>query len=110
MSYLCWPACVVRRTSVLLDLIWYEAARQLVGSPWFGPILAQATFDSALNSFIGFLAKILLLIGVAVVALGGWLISQGKNSDGVLAIIGGFIIAAAIPIVRLLAQMTGTSF
>lgn len=84
---------------------------QLLGELFpLGLLLAQASFDSALTSFISFLTRILLLIGVAVVALGGWLIAQGKNSDGILAIIGGFVIAAAVPIVRLLAQITGSSF
>ena len=76
----------------------------------FGGMFAQATFDAALESFLGFISKILLLLGVAVVFYGGWMVSQGKSSEGVLAILGGFIIAAAIPIVKLLAQFTGATF
>jgi hypothetical protein len=82
----------------------------LVALQSLSPILAQATFDAALQSFLGFLAKILILIGIAVVFYGGWMVSQGKSSEGVLAIIGGFLIASAIPILRLLAQFTGTTF
>lgn len=85
-----------------------RAPASFAAPSWFVPVLAQATFDSALTAFVAFLSRILLLIGIAVVAYGGWLISQGKNADGVMAIIGGFVIVAAVPIIRLLASMVGS--
>lgn len=96
--------------SAVPALVHQVAATIVANSSTLGPIFAQTTFDSALRSFLEFLTKILVLIGVALVFYGGWLIGQGKTAEGVLCIIGGFVIAAAVPIMRMLAEMTGTTF
>jgi hypothetical protein len=71
------------------------------------PILAQASVDGAVDRFLSFLAKIFLILGVLIIAYGGYLIHQGRLSEGLLAILGGFILALAIPLMKLLMQMAG---
>lgn len=94
----------------LLEPLLHRAPGLFGHLPSLGLLFAQATFDTALESFLRLLARVLLLIGVAMVFFGGWLVSQGKTTEGVLAIIGGFIVAAAILIVRTLAAMIGSTF
>src|SRR5438067_7004258 len=70
--------------------------------------LAQADPNAAIETFKALLAKILLLIGVAVIAYGGFLIArQGHTIEGILCIIGGFIIAIAVPLITYMAQTVG---
>ncbi|PWU19878.1 MAG: hypothetical protein C5B50_05460 [Verrucomicrobia bacterium] len=74
-------------------------------------LLAQADPNAAIDSFKLLLAKFCLLIGVAVIAYGGYLIArQGHTIEGVLCIIGGFIIAIAVPLITYLAQNVGITF
>lgn len=74
-------------------------------------ILAQTDISTQITSFKAFLAKILLLIGVAVVAYGGYLISrQGQTLEGIICMIGGFIIAMAVPILTWMAALGGITF
>jgi hypothetical protein len=73
-------------------------------------ILAQAAPDVPINNFLGFLSKIMLLCGVVAIFWGGWKTSRGETAEGVLAIIGGFIIALAVPILRYLGSLGGVTF
>ena len=68
-------------------------------------LLAQASPDPSIDAFLVFLAKIMLLIGVTMVFYGGWKIHRGEVQEGLLAIIGGFIVGLAIPIVRFLSSL-----
>jgi hypothetical protein len=46
-----------------------------------------------------------------VIAYGGYLIArQGHTIEGVLCIIGGFIIATALPLITYMAQISGITF
>jgi hypothetical protein len=94
----------------LLEPLLHRAPGLFGNLPSLGLMLAQATFDTALESFLQFIGKVLLLIGVAMIFLGGWLVSQGKTTEGLLAITGGFITSSAILIVRALAGMIGSTF
>lgn len=105
----------VARLVVLSAFAAPAGLRQVGGSaiarlPMLAPILAQATLDEPLRRFLEFITKVLLLIGLALVVFSGWLIGQGKTDNAVLCIVGGFVIAAAVPIMRMLAEMTGTTF
>lgn len=71
------------------------------------PLLAQVSIDGAVDSFLVFLAKIFLILGALVIAYGGYLIHQGRVSEGLLGLLGGFILALAIPLMKLLLQMAG---
>lgn len=82
----------------------------LVGVAGWSPLFAQATFDSAVQQFLGFISKVLILLGIAAVCYGGWMVSQGNTSEGVTAMIGGFLMTSAVLVVRLLAAATGTPF
>ncbi len=65
-------------------------------------LLAQSTIDPSIDRFLEFIAKITMLVGISVVFMGGWKIHRGEAGDGILAIIGGFIIALAVPIIKFL--------
>lgn len=65
-------------------------------------LLGQASLDASIDRFLEFLAKIMMLVGVVLVAYGGIKIHRGESADGLMAIVGGFVVAAAIPIVRFL--------
>jgi hypothetical protein len=74
-------------------------------------ILAQADVNSAITSFTTFLGRILMLVGIVIVAWGGWQVARrGEHADGLIAIVGGFIIAMAIPIIKFFASLAGLSF
>jgi hypothetical protein len=95
---------------VSVAVVSHGSVSSFLAVQWFAPMLAQATFDSALQSFLGFISKILILLGIAVVCYGGWMVSQGKTSEGVMGMVGGFLMAVAVLILRLFAQFTGTTF
>lgn len=63
-------------------------------------LLAQASPDAKIEAFLAFLGKVMMLIGVVMIFFGGWKIHRGETADGLLAIVGGFIVALAIPIIR----------
>ena len=65
-------------------------------------LLAQTSLDSRIDSALGLIQKILILPSVCLVVYGAWAISEGKVRDGVLAIVGGFLLGAAIPIAKAL--------
>ena len=73
-------------------------------------ILAQTDLTAAIDSFRLLLARICLLIGTAAIAYGGYLIAKGHTLEGVLAVIGGFLIAIAVPLITYLAQLGGIQF
>jgi len=74
-------------------------------------LLAQTDPSTLIDTFKLLLAKILLLIGVAVIAYGGYLISrQGQTIEGILCIIGGFIISIAVPLITYLGSQAGITF
>ncbi|CAG0995503.1 hypothetical protein ARNL5_03586 [Anaerolineae bacterium] len=94
----------------LLEPLLHRAPGLFGHLPSLGLLFAQATFDTALESFLRFLGRVLLLLGVAMIAFGGWLVNQGKTIEATLAITGGFITASAILIVRALAGLIGSTF
>ena len=104
------PAPVQGHAMVSVAVVSHGSVASSLAVQWFAPMLAQATFDSALQSFLGFISKILILLGIAVVFYGGWMVSQGKTSEGVTALVGGFIIAGAVLVIRVFAKITGTNF
>jgi len=73
------------------------------------PLLAQTSMDSSITSFLDFLTKVGMLVGVVAIVYGGWNISRGETERGLVALIGGFIIATAVPIVKFLAGLGGTT-
>ena len=74
-------------------------------------ILAQADPTSAIQSFKTLLAKILLLVGISTIAYGGFLIAkQGQTLEGILCLVGGFLIALAVPIITYFASLGGIQF
>lgn len=74
---------------------------------WIQPILAQAAGVPGIDGFLDFLAQICIIIGVVVIATGGYLIAlRGRIEEGLLCIVGGFILAAALPIMRYLVTLT----
>ena len=74
-------------------------------------LLAQTDPSTLIDTFKLLLAKFLLLVGVAVIAYGGYLISrQGQTIEGILCIIGGFIISIAVPLITYLALQAGIPF
>ena len=74
-------------------------------------LLAQTDPGTLIDTFKVLLAKLLLLVGVAVIAYGGYLISrQGQTIEGILCIIGGFIISIAVPLITYLALQAGITF
>ena len=73
-------------------------------------LLAQASPDTAIQSFLAFLAKVMLLCGVVAIFWGGWKISRGETADGLVALVGGFIVALAVPIIHYLASLGGVTF
>jgi hypothetical protein len=73
-------------------------------------ILAQAANgDALIDSGASTLFKILFLIGVIGIALGGWGMSQGNLGAGALGIFGGMIIALAAPIMSSYYDKVGMS-
>jgi hypothetical protein len=71
--------------------------------------LAAVSVDDAIKQFIEFLSRIMMVIGIAVVFYGGWKIHRGEVEEGVLALIGGFIVCLAVPIIKVLASYAGIS-
>ena len=72
------------------------------------PMLAQASLDASVDRFLAFLAKVFLLLGALVIAYGGYLLHQGRVSEGLLGLLGGFILALAIPMMRFFIQIAGS--
>ena len=68
-------------------------------------IFAQTDIDQSIDRFLAFLANVMMLIGVVMVFYGGHKIHRGDASDGLMAILGGFIVALAVPIMRFLSGL-----
>ena len=63
-------------------------------------VLAQAAAEPSMDPIISFLGKVMLCVGGVMIFAGGWRVHKGENSEGLLAIVGGFIVAMAFPIIR----------
>ena len=63
-------------------------------------LLAALAFDTAVDTFLNFLTKILLLVGIVIMLWAGWSIHEGKIREGIMALIGGLIVALAIPLAK----------
>ena len=63
-------------------------------------VLAQAGQPLPIDAFLDLLGKIMLLCSVVSISWGGWRITRGEVGEGVMAIVGGFVIVIAIPIAR----------
>ncbi len=72
--------------------------------------LAEVDLKEALKSFLEFLSWVLIVLGVCLVAYGAILIAQGRHLDGVVAIVAGFILVLAVPIIYYFAKLAGTQF
>ncbi len=72
-------------------------------------MLAQADGVPEIAQFKTLLAQILLLVGIICIAYGGYLISRGHQLEGLLCLLGGALIAMAVPIITYLAQIAGIS-
>lgn len=68
---------------------------------------AAVSFNQAVGSFLDFAQTLCLIFAVAKVAQGGWNISRGDVSDGYANIGAGFLIGAAVLIVRMFAAWLG---
>ncbi len=70
---------------------------------------AAVNIDQPVDNFLNFLTKIFLIVGSLVIAYGGYLLHQGRVSEGLLGFVGGFILAIAIPLMKaLIGLSTGT--
>jgi hypothetical protein len=77
-----------------------------VSLPAITPMLAQADPTGPVEKFIHFLSEIFLVIGCIVIAYGGYEISRGRVVEGLMCILGGLILAIAIPLMKWLLQLT----
>jgi hypothetical protein len=69
---------------------------------------AQVDPTTAIKTFETLLIRLCLLIGIAVVAYSGFMIAhQGRTIEGIVGIIGGFIIAMAGAIITYLGGLGG---
>ena len=68
-------------------------------------VLAQAGQPLPIDAFLDLLGKIMLLCSVVSISWGGWRITRGEVGEGVMAIVGGFVIVIAIPIARHLTNL-----
>ena len=73
----------------------------------FTLFLAQATIDSAFDNIIILLGKILLLVGLVMLIWAALLAHDGKIRETVYAIIGAFILAIAVPLLKLIFSIGG---
>ena len=71
-------------------------------------ILAQAAnIDGAIDDFLRFLGKLLLIIAVAMLIYAGLLAHDGKTREAVFALIGAFILSVAVPAARIIFNLSG---
>ena len=80
---------------------------QTVSVNFLKPMLALASPDQAVSRFLDFLAKIFLILGSLIIAYGAYLIHQGRVAEGLLGLLGGFILALAIPLMRFFLSIAG---
>ena len=72
-----------------------------------GPFLAQASPANMVNEFLNFLAVIFLVIGAILIANGGYQLHQGRIPEALLSILGGLVLAMAIPLMRYFLRLAG---
>lgn len=70
-------------------------------------VLAQASIDGAIDNFINLLGKILLLVGLVMLIWAALLAHDGKVRESIYAIIGAFILALAVPLLKLIFGIGG---
>jgi hypothetical protein len=106
-------------TSILLQALNVRALPLPVAAAAGGPtlamraipgsvLLAQVNPREAIKSFLEFLSYILILLATCLVSYGSILIAQGRHLDGVVAIVAGFILVLAVPLIYLFAKYAGT--
>lgn len=87
------------------------ASGALIAAPANGLVLlAQVDIKDAMKSLLEFLSWVMIAMGVCLVAYGAIRIAQGHQMDGGLAIVGGFILVLAVPIIYYFAKLAGTQF
>jgi hypothetical protein len=91
---------VLRLASVSLALGELPAGAAGGSTPAFLVFLAQATPFAPIEQFLLLLGMFCLIIGVILLAYGGYQISQGRVTDGLLSVLGGFILAIAVPLMK----------
>ncbi|HOB98775.1 MAG TPA: hypothetical protein PKM43_08525 [Verrucomicrobiota bacterium] len=65
-------------------------------------LLAQASIEPQIESFLKLIQLLLLPVIVCLIIYGAWCIHNGEVSKGVLAIVGALILALAVPIAKIL--------
>ena len=83
----------IRRTSL-------EKEFTKLAASGFLPFLAQADPTGPITTFLTFLTQIFLIIGGILIAYGGYEISRGRVVEGLLCILGGLLLALAIPVMK----------
>ena len=71
----------------------------------FSPLLAQSDPSAVVIKAVDFLKVIFLTIGSIVIAYGGYEISRGRVVEGLMCILGGLVLAIAIPLMKWLLQI-----
>ena len=71
------------------------------------PLMAQVSVSNAVQKFLDFMALIFLTIGVLVLVFAGYLLNQGRVAEGLMSLLSAFIIALAIPTMKLFLQLAG---
>ena len=71
------------------------------------PLLAQASPEGPVDSFLSFLAKVFLILGAIVIAFGGYETSRGRVLEGLVSTLGGLMLSLSIPLMKWLLHITG---
>ena len=66
----------------------------------FTPLLAQADPTAPIEKFTHFLGEVFLIIGCITIAYGGYEVARGRVVEGLMCILGGLLLALAIPIMK----------
>lgn len=72
-----------------------------------GTLMAQSGLDGALSKGGTIIFKIAYLIGCILIMHGGWSIREGNPDRGKMSILGGLLLAAAMPIMDAFYGATG---
>lgn len=96
------------RLSLIASLISFLLIPEAIASPLVhGVMLAQSTFESSIGEFLVALQLLLFVCGCISIGYGGYLVAESRPHPGLLSILGGFIMCAAVAIVRYFAQSVG---
>lgn len=67
------------------------------------PMLAQAlSIDASIERFLVLIQKLLQVVAVCLIVYAAWCVQDGRVRDGCLAVVGGLLLALAVPISRVL--------